>query len=100
MEMLVEREKSKRFVTIGKLLIFHSGVFNRKSEMAQKTNKSSKDLNDKTKSIILFESTPKYINGEMRDYQIRGLNWLLSLYENGINGILADEMGLGKFSHR
>lgn len=28
----------------------------------------------------------------MRDYQIRGLNWLISLYENGINGILADEM--------
>ena len=31
-------------------------------------------------------------NGEMRDYQIRGLNWMISLYENGINGILADEM--------
>ena len=31
-------------------------------------------------------------NGEMRDYQLRGLNWLISLYENGINGILADEM--------
>lgn len=34
--------------------------------------------------------------GTMRDYQIRGLNWLISLYQNGINGILADEMGLGK----
>lgn len=31
-------------------------------------------------------------NGEMRDYQIRGLNWMISLYENGLNGILADEM--------
>ena len=31
-------------------------------------------------------------NGVMRDYQIRGLNWMISLYENGINGILADEM--------
>ena len=31
-------------------------------------------------------------NGNMRDYQIRGLNWMISLYENGINGILADEM--------
>ena len=30
--------------------------------------------------------------GKMRDYQVRGLNWLISLYENGINGILADEM--------
>lgn len=33
-------------------------------------------------------------NGEMRDYQIRGLNWMISLYENGLNGILADEMVL------
>ena len=32
----------------------------------------------------------------MRDYQIRGLNWMISLYQNNINGILADEMGLGK----
>lgn len=43
-----------------------------------------------------FDQTPAYINGEMRDYQIRALNWLITLYENGINGILADEMGLGK----
>lgn len=24
------------------------------------------------------------------------MNWLINLYEQGINGILADEMGLGK----
>ena len=30
--------------------------------------------------------------GEMRDYQIRSLNWMISIYEHGINGILADEM--------
>ncbi len=35
---------------------------------------------------------PDIKNGEMRDYQVRGLNWMISLYENGINGILADEM--------
>lgn len=44
-----------------------------------------------------FEENPSFIkNGEMRDYQVRGLNWMISLYESGINGILADEMGLGK----
>ncbi|XP_050533730.1 chromatin-remodeling complex ATPase chain Iswi-like [Daktulosphaira vitifoliae] len=49
------------------------------------------------KYITQFEESPYYIkNGELRDYQIRGLNWMISLYENGINGILADEMGLGK----
>ena len=30
--------------------------------------------------------------GLMREYQIQGLNWLVHLYDNGINGILADEM--------
>jgi len=34
--------------------------------------------------------------GLMRTYQLEGLEWLTSLYENGLNGILADEMGLGK----
>jgi len=34
--------------------------------------------------------------GTMREYQMQGLNWLIHLYDNGINGILADEMGLGK----
>jgi len=34
----------------------------------------------------------------MRDYQVRGLNWMISLYENGINGILADEMVNGAIS--
>ncbi|TKX20507.1 SNF2 family N-terminal domain-containing protein 4 [Elsinoe australis] len=34
--------------------------------------------------------------GLMRTYQLEGLDWLICLYENGLNGILADEMGLGK----
>lgn len=47
--------------------------------------------------VLQFQNSPSYIkNGTMRDYQVRGLNWMISLYENGINGILADEMGLGK----
>ena len=45
----------------------------------------------------VFQKSPPFIkNGEMRDYQVMGLNWLVSLHENGISGILADEMGLGK----
>lgn len=44
----------------------------------------------------VFRESPPFIQGLMRDYQIAGLNWLISLHENGISGILADEMGLGK----
>ncbi|KAK4447910.1 ISWI chromatin-remodeling complex ATPase ISW2 [Podospora aff. communis PSN243] len=44
----------------------------------------------------VFRESPAFIQGTMRDYQVAGLNWLISLHENGISGILADEMGLGK----
>ncbi|XP_023332066.1 chromatin-remodeling complex ATPase chain Iswi [Eurytemora carolleeae] len=55
------------------------------------------DLNQAKKTVISFDESPPYIKGgKMRDYQVRGLNWMISLYENNINGILADEMGLGK----
>lgn len=30
--------------------------------------------------------------GKMRAYQLEGLNWMIRLQENGVNGILADEM--------
>ncbi|KAI0039556.1 hypothetical protein FA95DRAFT_1528440 [Auriscalpium vulgare] len=36
------------------------------------------------------------IGGTLKDYQIKGLQWMVSLYNNRLNGILADEMGLGK----
>jgi SWI/SNF-related matrix-associated actin-dependent regulator of chromatin subfamily A member 5 len=39
---------------------------------------------------------PANITGAMRPYQIEGLNFMIGLFERGINGILADEMGLGK----
>lgn len=36
------------------------------------------------------------VNGKLKEYQIKGLEWLVSLFNNNLNGILADEMGLGK----
>ncbi|XP_052312607.1 chromatin structure-remodeling complex protein SYD isoform X39 [Populus trichocarpa] len=36
------------------------------------------------------------LGGKLREYQMNGLRWLVSLYNNHLNGILADEMGLGK----
>lgn len=32
----------------------------------------------------------------MKWFQLKGLEWMVSLYNNNLNGILADEMGLGK----
>ena len=39
---------------------------------------------------------PKMLTCTLKEYQIKGLNWLCGLWEKNINGILADEMGLGK----
>lgn len=63
---------------------------------AQKTASGKRD-------IMAMLTNPKstyqpslITGGTMKDYQLDGLEWLLTLYENGLNGILADEMGLGK----
>ncbi|GLH08877.1 ATP-dependent helicase brm [Gryllus bimaculatus] len=45
---------------------------------------------------IVTEQATILVNGKLKEYQIKGLEWLVSLYNNNLNGILADEMGLGK----
>lgn len=47
-----------------------------------------KEQIDKQPSIL--------VGGTLKEYQIKGLEWMVSLYNNHLNGILADEMGLGK----
>ncbi|RYR30974.1 hypothetical protein Ahy_B01g055767 isoform A [Arachis hypogaea] len=76
------------------------------------TNSENEDLSDQAKHYM--ESNEKYYmmahsikesiaeqpsclqGGKLREYQMNGLRWLVSLYNNHLNGILADEMGLGK----
>ncbi|BFZ57556.1 ATP-dependent DNA helicase Hrp3 [Savitreella phatthalungensis] len=44
-----------------------------------------------------LDAQPRYITGgELRDFQLTGLNWMAYLWAKNENGILADEMGLGK----
>jgi hypothetical protein len=45
---------------------------------------------------IVKSSDLPFIAGELRNYQLHGVSWLASTYDNGISAILADEMGLGK----
>ena len=39
---------------------------------------------------------PFILRGNLREYQIIGMDWLITLHNKRMNGILADEMGLGK----
>ena len=52
-------------------------------KLSENTEKMSKSYVLKLMLIALF-------------FQLSGLQWLVSLYNNHLNGILADEMGLGK----
>jgi SWI/SNF-related matrix-associated actin-dependent regulator of chromatin subfamily A member 5 len=69
----------------------------RKTEQEEDAELLRDEKRGGSKNQTLFRESPTFIQGgEMRDYQVAGLNWLVSLHENGISGILADEMGLGK----
>jgi ATP-dependent DNA helicase len=46
--------------------------------------------------LVATEQPNLVTGGKMRQYQLEGLEWLKSLWMNGLCGILADEMGLGK----
>ncbi|MEV5937377.1 SNF2-related protein [Streptomyces sp. NPDC051994] len=39
---------------------------------------------------------PAALTAQLRDYQLRGLNWLADMTSLGLGGCLADDMGLGK----
>ncbi|GAA3814240.1 DEAD/DEAH box helicase [Streptomyces phyllanthi] len=39
---------------------------------------------------------PATLSATLRDYQVRGLNWLARMTSLGLGGCLADDMGLGK----
>ncbi|CAM9282239.1 unnamed protein product [Chrysoparadoxa australica] len=54
------------------------------------------ETSDSESSPTFLLKQPPSISGAMRGYQLEGLNWMINLQAQGINGILADEMGLGK----
>jgi len=45
---------------------------------------------------VRSERIPKSFNGELREYQKKGFDWLYFLYKNRFGGCLADDMGIGK----
>lgn len=43
-------------------------------------------------ALIYHRVISDITGGKMRDYQLRGLNWLINLNKHNVGGILADEM--------
>ena len=74
-------------------------ISKRRQNQAKFTDNNEASSDNENESLLTrLTCQPSLLRGEhtMRNYQIDGLNWMISLYETGINGILADEMGLGK----
>ncbi|MEN2495798.1 MAG: hypothetical protein MHMPM18_000389 [Marteilia pararefringens] len=70
-------------------------------DLVKKCNAYTHYLREKIKKSELANNKDDdesiyHINGKLFDFQKKGVNWLLQLYEVGVNGILGDEMGLGK----
>ncbi|CAB4256680.1 similar to Saccharomyces cerevisiae YBR245C ISW1 Member of the imitation-switch (ISWI) class of ATP-dependent chromatin remodeling complexes [Maudiozyma barnettii] len=83
----------------------HKDARHRKSEteedaelLKEEEDEDEEDENSQSMSSreFQFRESPAYVDGNLRPYQIQGLNWLVSLHKSGLAGILADEMGLGK----
>ncbi|EIM84752.1 uncharacterized protein STEHIDRAFT_122727 [Stereum hirsutum FP-91666 SS1] len=51
---------------------------------------------DKEKAAAAFVQPELLSGATLKDYQLEGVAWMWSLFDQGISGILADEMGLGK----
>ncbi|EJS41615.1 isw2p [Saccharomyces arboricola H-6] len=68
-----------------------------KEEDAELMADEEEEIVDEYQEDIFVSESPSFVkSGKLRDYQVQGLNWLISLHENKLSGILADEMGLGK----
>lgn len=48
------------------------------------------------KVLMPVENQPAMIKAVLREYQLEGLRWNVSMFDQGCSCILADEMGLGK----
>lgn len=53
-------------------------------------------LMDKLKNKKEEYELPKKLKAKLRDYQVKGYNWLKQIEDLSLGGILADDMGLGK----
>jgi ATP-dependent DNA helicase len=104
LQLLIDQSKAFSQIISSSLVQQHTENTENKSsvdtintEPALKKQKKSLDAEQiNTAPLNTYEQPKTLKNVTLKPHQIHGMNWLISLYENGLNGILADEMGLGK----
>eukprot|EP00477_Mikrocytos_mackini_P001688 GAHX01001826.1.p1 GENE.GAHX01001826.1~~GAHX01001826.1.p1 ORF type:complete len:971 (-),score=200.63 GAHX01001826.1:269-3181(-) len=97
----IERQKKKLEFLIRQTELFSHFVASKLGvtdpELQSEPQEEIKDeVKEETQPETETIETPTIFKATLKHYQTHGLGWIVSLYEQGINGILADEMGLGK----
>eukprot|EP00698_Gefionella_okellyi_P018344 TRINITY_DN5489_c0_g1_i1.p1 TRINITY_DN5489_c0_g1~~TRINITY_DN5489_c0_g1_i1.p1 ORF type:complete len:1058 (-),score=201.19 TRINITY_DN5489_c0_g1_i1:134-3307(-) len=73
----------------------------RDGPLAQRLHSATRELaatatGDQTRQAQVVAQPKLVVGGQLRDYQIEGLKWLVAQHDRGSGSILGDEMGLGK----
>lgn len=93
-------KRSEQFATVVSKPVQERETTGGRNARTRKTegeeDKEMMESQERGKTTVRLMKQPPSVTGEMRRYQLEGLNWLINLHDNNINGILADEMGLGK----
>jgi ATP-dependent DNA helicase len=88
--------KKRKGSTGGKGSASKKSKGSQKLETAQQKDAAARGGGVAEKAKAIFIQPKNLAKGcFLKDYQLEGVRWLASLYENGVSGILADEMGLG-----
>merc|ERR1719197_1595351 len=82
-----EAKKAQLDTLLAKAEQYSQFIVNSQQAEAEPSKKKEKALVVQPKAMT---------GGTLKPYQVEGLRWLATLFENGLSGILADEMGLGK----
>jgi ATP-dependent helicase STH1/SNF2 len=90
-----QRSANDRYQIDNQVSDDESGVDSDAEDQPGKKRIDYYEIAHKIKEEVTQQAT-MLVGGTLKEYQVKGLQWMVSLYNNNLNGILADEMGLGK----
>jgi ATP-dependent helicase STH1/SNF2 len=86
-------EKTERHFTEISSLLQNQRSVDKGGSSSPKADKSGSSYYSSAHSLMEEVRQPTIlVGGDLKEYQLAGLQWLVSLYNNKLNGILADEM--------
>lgn len=92
-----EGRKDKSSISLLEALQLQAGIGSEKEILSIKSIKASGAISDFfTQAKETANPQPEGFRGELRPYQLHGLNWLRLFSSLGLGACLADDMGLGK----